>query len=128
PALVPLARRLTDMGFVLYATEGTSTVLRDNGIRSQALFRISTGRPNVLDLIADKQVSWIVNTPSSGEKARMDEVKMRAEAVIRGIPITTTLNGLVYSVNGLEALRDMKRMEVCSLQEYHRHSPRLKLR
>ncbi|MBU1734003.1 MAG: carbamoyl-phosphate synthase large subunit [Verrucomicrobia bacterium] len=126
-AVIPLARRLCALGFTIYATEGTCTALRNNGITSQASFRISTGRPNVLDMIQEKQVGWIVSTPSSGEIPRVDEVKMRAEAVIRGIPITTTLNGLEAALKGLETFRETQRMEVCSLQEYHRHAPRLKL-
>ena len=125
-AVIPLARRLCALGFAVYATEGTSTVLRNNGISSQAIFRISSGRPHVLDMIQEKQVAWIVSTPSSGESPRVDEVKMRAEAVIRGIPITTTLNGLEAALKGLETFRETRRMEVCSLQEYHRHAPRLK--
>jgi carbamoyl-phosphate synthase large subunit len=125
--MVPLARRLTEMGFRLYATLGTSTELWNNGIRSEAIFRISKGRPNALDLIEDKGVGWIINTPSSGAAPSLDEVKMRARAVIRGIPITTTIDGMRAAVNGLEALRRTGRMEVCSLQEYHRHSPRVTL-
>lgn len=128
PKIVPLARRLLQLGFTLYATEGTSTALWNHGIPSRAIFRISTGRPNALDIIQAKQVNWIVNTPSGGESPRVDEVKMRAEAVIRGIPITTTLNGLEAAVQGLETFKNSRqRMEVCSLQEYHRHAPRLNL-
>jgi carbamoyl-phosphate synthase large subunit len=125
--MVPLAQRLAAMGYTIYATSGTGTVLRDNGIRSHALFRISEGRPNVIDLIEEKAVRWIVNIPESGVNPKIDEVKMRAHAVIRGVPITTTIHGFRYAVSGLEALRDLKRFEVCSLQEYHRHAPRLRL-
>ena len=125
--VLPLAKRLIDLGFRIYATLGTSTLLRDNGIHSEALFRISDGRPNVLDMIEEQDVGWIVNTPSSGASPRIDEIKMRARAVIRGIPITTTVDGLQAATNGLEALRETKSMEVCSLQEYHRHSPKLAL-
>jgi len=122
-----LAKRLIDLGFVIYATLGTSTVLRNNGIKSHAIFRISKGRPNVIDLIEEKSVAWIVNTPSSGAEPQMDEVKMRAHAVTRGIPISTTIDGFRATINGLETLKKNKRMEVCSLQEYHRHAPRLNL-
>ncbi len=126
-AIVPLARRLHDLAFVIYATEGTSTALRAGGIPSRAIFRISNGRPNVLDMIAEHDVGWIVNTPSGGERPMLDEIKMRSEAVVRGIPITTTLNGLEAAIKGLEAWKGNGRMEVCSLQEYHRHAPRLNL-
>jgi carbamoyl-phosphate synthase large subunit len=125
--VVPLAKSLVDLGFTIYATVGTSTLLRNNGIRSLAVFRISEGRPNVVDLIEERQVHWIVNTPTGGVSPRMDEVKMRSHAVIRGIPITTTIHGLRAAITGIEALRDVKRLEVCSLQEFHRHSPRIKL-
>jgi len=125
--VVPLAQRLVKLGFTIYATLGTSTVLRNRGIKSQAVFTISKGRPNILDLIEEKNVSWIINTPESGAAAMVDESKMRMQAVMRGIPITTTVDGLRAAVEGLEALKRMQSIEVCSLQEYHRHSPRLRL-
>ncbi|MDD5483238.1 MAG: carbamoyl-phosphate synthase large subunit [Kiritimatiellae bacterium] len=126
PDAIPLAKKLVDLGFAIYSTAGTSTVLRDHGIKSQAVFRISRGRPNIIDLIEEKNAGWIISTPSSGALPNLDEVKMRAHAVIRNVPITTTLNGLRAAVAGLEKLEEMKRMEICSLQEYHRHAPKLK--
>jgi len=122
-AVVYLAKQLIEMGFRIYATLGTSTRLREVGIKSEAIFRISKGRPNVIDMIEDKNVGWIVNTPSPGPEPRIDEVRMRAHAVIRGIPITTTVDGLRAAINGLTTVRHGEGMEVCSLQEFHRHSP-----
>ena len=124
-SIVPLALQLQDLGFTIYATQGTSTVLRDNGVRSNAMFRVSDGRPSVVDLIEEKKVSWIINTPSTGASPKYDEVKIRAHAVIRGIPITTTLDGLRAAIQGLESLSTFRQMEVCSLQEYHRHAPKI---
>jgi len=125
--LLPLVERLVGLGFNIYATLGTSTLLRDNGIASEAIFRISAGRPNVIDMIEEKNVGWIINTPSSGATPRFDEVKMRAHAVIRGIPITTTVDGLKAAINGLEALDRMGELAVCSIQEYHRHFTKVTL-
>ncbi len=126
-AIVSLAKRLVDFGFSIFATSGTSTVLYDAGIETHAIFKISDGRPSAVDLIEDKRVGWIVSTPSSGATPQLDEVKMRAHAVTRGIPITTTIDGLRAAINGLYAMRKTEGVEVCSLQEYHRHSPKLKL-
>jgi len=126
-AAVGLARRLEALGYTIYATLGTSTMLQDSGIASKAIFRISRGRPNVIDMVEGKEVGWIINTSSSGAAPRIDEVKMRAHAVIRGIPITTTMDGLRAAINGLEALQRSKSMDVCSLQEYHRHFERVRL-
>ena len=121
--IVPLARKLLDLGFRIYATRGTSTVLRDNGIPSLGVFRIAEGRPNAIDMIEERNVGWIVNTPSAGPEPTVDEVKMRAHAVIRGIPITTTMDGLKAAIHGIETLRNTGTIEVCSIQEYQRHSP-----
>jgi len=126
-SLAPLARDLVDLGFTLYATEGTGAALWDAGIQSRAVFRITGGRPNVIDLIEAKEVSWIVNAPSVGPAPRMDEIRMRAHALIRRIPITTTIDGFRAALEALKSLRKMKQMEVCSLQEYHRRAPRLNL-
>jgi len=123
----PLARQLIDLGFTLYATPGTSTFLRNHNIASQAIFKIDVARPSVVDMVEEKNVDWIINTPSRGPQPKVDEIKMRTHALMRGIPITTTIAGCKAAINGLIALKDMKHMEVCSLQEYGRHAPALNL-
>ena len=129
--VVPLAKRLAALGFEIHSTRGTSTVLRNNGIHTHATFRISEGRPNVLDLVEEKELAWIINTPTSGAAAAADEAKIRSTCTLRGIPITTTLDALEATIEGLE---DMKAqfggkfgVEVCSIQEYHRKSPSVKV-
>ena len=119
PETVAMARELAALGYTIYATRGTATALRDAGIKARAVFRISDGRPNVLDLILDNEVQWIVNVPT-GAKPAKDEVSMRTEAIRRGVPITTTVRGLQSAVDGIKRLRTLKRCEVLSLQEYNR--------
>lgn len=118
---VPLIRQLVDLGYSLYATRGTSTMLYNEGIKTRAVFRISRGRPNLLDLMHDGEVQWIVNTTETGAEAMVDEIQMRSKAVVSGIPITTTIAALTSTVEGLMDKHDFGRFEVCSLQEYHRH-------
>ena len=121
PGIVALARELAGLGFTIYATLGTSTLLYDSGIRTRAVFRISRGRPNLLDLIRDGEVQWIINTTESGADAMLDEVKMRSRAVASGIPVTTTVEGAFAALEGVRDQLEFGRFEVCSLQEYHRH-------
>ncbi|UDQ98189.1 carbamoyl-phosphate synthase large subunit [Lentisphaerota bacterium WC36G] len=123
-AVVPLAKRLIDLGFNLFATLGTATILCDAGIKVNAIFRISKGRPNVLDMLEQEDIQWIINTPSTGAAPKVDEIQMRAQATVRGIPITTTVSGADAAIEGLEALKDMGRFEICSIQEFHRHAPK----
>jgi len=119
--VIPYIKELVEMGYGIFATCGTASTLREHGIKANAMFKISEGRPNVLDMIQEESVGWIINTPS-GSQPRTDEVKMRADAVLRGVPITTTLAGLAATVKGLRALKRLKIVDVCSIQEYQRHS------
>ncbi len=116
-------RRLIALGFTVYATLGTSTLLYNAGIHTHAIFRISRGRPNILDLINEKKVQWVVNTSEPGEEAMVDEIRMRARATAAGVPVTTTVEGLTAAIDGLTEKIAFGAYEVCSLQEYHRRLP-----
>ena len=122
-----MARSLQDRGFVIHATAGTQRVLREAGVESLYVAKIAEGRPNVIDMMETESIDWIVNTPTSSSNARLDEVKMRASGVIRGIPTTTTLDGLRAAVEGLDALAASQQLSVKSLQEYHDDAPVLNL-
>jgi carbamoyl-phosphate synthase large subunit len=125
--MIPLAVELDELGFTIYATPGTSTCLRDAGIKANVLLKIANGRPNVIDLMHDNELSLIINTPSPGAAPKVDEIRMRAEAVLRGIPIITTVPGTAATIDGLKALDEMGRMEILSLQEYHHDALKLNL-
>ncbi len=127
PLVVPLVKRLIKDGFVIYATRGTSTYLWNHGVHSRALFRVADGRPNLLDLVEEHDVEWIITTPMSGAAQAEDDIRIRSTAVIRNIPVTTTLEALRCVLNGIDAFKKNPRFEVCTLQEYQRHAPKLKV-
>ncbi|MFZ4394044.1 MAG: carbamoyl-phosphate synthase large subunit [Kiritimatiellia bacterium] len=127
PATVELARKLRHLGYAIYATLGTSTALWDANVESRAVFRISKGRPNAIDMMENQDLGWIINTPSAGAEPMWDEVKMRAHATIRGVPVTTTLDGLRWSISGLKASKAASgHIKVRTLQEYHVDSPKVR--
>jgi carbamoyl-phosphate synthase large subunit len=115
--IVFIAKRLKDLGFSLVATSGTAKVLQKHGVEVNTIYKIQEGRPNVLDLIKNREVQLIINTPS-GKVPREHEVKIRSHAVQYGIPIVTTIPGAQATVNALESLL-RERLGVKSLQEYH---------
>jgi carbamoyl-phosphate synthase large subunit len=117
PHAVPMAKTFADLGFELCATGGTAKVLTDHGLKIQTLFKLSEGRPNVLDLIKNGEVQLVINTPA-GKTPRVDEVKIRSAAVAHRIPIMTTLAGAKAAALGIAALRD-KGLSVRPIQEYH---------
>ncbi len=120
PQVAELAAQLKSLGFGIYATLGTSTYLWNRGVESKAAFRISRGRPSVIDLIRKGEINWVVNTSESDGEASGDSVQMRSCAVSAGVPVTTTLAGFAAAVAGLAEERAEN--AVYSLQEYHRQA------
>ena len=116
--ILPYAKILNDLGYKLLATRGTATLLWENDIKVDALFKIADGSPNTLDLIKEKKIDWIINTPS-GEQPLKDEIRMRAAATIHGIPLTTTIQGFKACIQGLQAYAKNNQIEVKTIQEYN---------
>ena len=117
--VLPEIKALDELGYEIYATRGTSTYLYKNGIKTKALFKINEGSPNTLDLIKEKQIGWIINTPS-GAQPRKNEIAMRAAATIHGIPVTTTIPGFKAAVDGLKYCAAGNSPQVNSIQSYNK--------
>lgn len=122
---VNYAKELDKLGFIIYATRGTSTALWNEGVKSRAIYRVSEGRPNALDLIRSRTVSWIVNTNEYGAQAAVDDIRIRSSAVVAGIPVTTTLAGFESAVQGLTEENAAKLYTVKSLQERYSNKAQL---
>ena len=116
---VELVRELVRLGYGVYATRGTSTRLWEAGIASKAVFRISRGRPNALDLLKAGRVKWVVCTTEAGNEATEDNARLRSGAVAAGVPLTTTLDGFRAAVRGLAEDEAFGGTGVRTLQEYH---------
>ena len=117
PAAVEVAREFVDLGFTVHATSGTAGLLADSGIPVKTLLKIKEGRPNVLDLIKNGQIHFVLNTPS-GQQPRRDEVVIRSAAVAARVATMTTLRGARASVAAIRAIQQAG-YGVKSLQEYH---------
>jgi len=121
-----IAKKLEDMGFSIVATEGTAHALRGNGVNARELQKVSVGRPNVIDMIKNREIHLIINTVS-GKNPRKDEVTIRSQAIANSIPLISTLSAAWAFVNGIEALWKSG-IAVKSLQEYgQRYTPPEKL-
>jgi carbamoyl-phosphate synthase large subunit len=116
-SVVPIAKDFTELGFTIYATGGTATVLKESGVKVKDLFKLQEGRPNVLDMIKNGEMHFIINTPS-GQQPRKDEVVIRSAAVAARVATMTTLRAAKASVEAVRALQKSG-YSVKSLQEYH---------
>src|SRR5579883_741787 len=117
PEVAEIAKLFAELGFELTATHGTATVLEKAGLKVQRVNKLSEGRPNTVDLLKNRQIQLVINTPA-GQTPRADEVKIRTTAVYTGTPIMTTLSGARAAALGIAALRKSG-YNVRTLQEYH---------
>jgi carbamoyl-phosphate synthase large subunit len=117
PLIAAAARTLAGMGFTIYATGGTADAIEQSGTPVSRLQKIATGaRPNVLDLMANKQISLIINTPTRTGYLT-DEGKIRATAVRLNVPLLSTVPAAQAMVRAIVALRETG-WGVAALQDY----------
>ena len=112
-----VAKLFSDLGFELVATAGTANVLEKAGLKVQRTMKLLEGRPNVIDFLKNKEIQFVINTPS-GAAPREDEIKIRTTAVYTGTPIATTLSGARAAALGIAALKKSG-YSVKTIQEYH---------
>ncbi len=115
--VVPIARRLHELGFRIYATDGTARHLRVRGIPAERVLKVYEGRPNAIDLLVSGQIRLLINTPL-GKLTQQDDYTIRAAALAHRVPYTTTMSAASAACDAIIALRSRERT-VCSLQEWH---------
>jgi carbamoyl-phosphate synthase large subunit len=112
-----VAKLFSELGFEIVATSGTANILEKAGLKVQRVQKLLEGRPNVIDLLKNKEIQFVINTPS-GAAPREDEIKIRTTAVYTGTPIATTLSGAKAAALGIVALKKSG-YAVKTVQEYH---------
>ncbi len=117
PRVAEVAKSFADLGFELVATGGTANILEQAGLKVHRILKLQEGRPNVIDLLKNKEIQLVINTPA-GASPREDEVKIRTTAVYTGTPIMTTLSGAKAAALGIAALKKSG-YAVKTVQEYH---------
>lgn len=112
-----VAKSFHELGFKIFSTAGTAAFLASKGIPVTKTFKLSEGaRPNVVDMIKNGQMQIIVNTPS-GMNPRLDENRIREEALLGRVCMITTIMGAYAAIQGIKALKGQP-LNVKSLQEY----------
>jgi len=117
-ALLPVARRLAELGFRLLATAGTARFLAAQGLAVEPVLKVHEGRPHVVDRLINREVDLVVNTPL-GRESQEDDALIRRTALRYDIPCITTLSGAMAAAEGIASLRQ-DALQVRPLQEIHR--------
>ncbi len=119
PRILESARELQRMGFKIFATKGTSTYLRENGVSTMTVFRVSEKMPpDAIGLMRKGEINLIINTPTESSGARRDGFIMRRLAVELEIPFMTTAQGGVAAVGAIKAAKD-NIIKVRDMRSFH---------
>jgi carbamoyl-phosphate synthase large subunit len=108
---------LSQTGFNIVATKGTAAYLRENGIPVKDVNKVSEGRPHIVDMIKNGEISLVINT-TNNKKAISESFPIRRSALVLGIPYTTTIAGAVATALAIKKMVE-GRIDVKTIQEYH---------
>jgi len=108
PRTVDIARKLAQLGFSLVATRGTAEVIAAAGLAVTPVNKVQEGRPHVVDMIKNGEISLIVNTVEEKRVAVRDSYVIRRAALQERVPIFTTLDGARAACTGIEQATELR--------------------
>jgi len=115
-AAAGVARDLADLGFTVIATRGTAAAISAAGVPAIPVNKVAEGRPHIVDMIKNGEVSFIVNTVEDTRTAVSDSRSIRTTALQARITYFTTIAGAKAACSGMKHLA---RLEPYRLQDLH---------
>ncbi|MGB7991254.1 MAG: carbamoyl-phosphate synthase large subunit [Candidatus Methylophosphatis roskildensis] len=113
---VQAARELAALGFSLVATRGTANAIADAGLPVTPVNKVTEGRPHVVDMIKNNEISFIVNTVDERRTAIADSRSIRTSALAARVTFYTTVEGALAACAGM---RHLEGLETYALQNLH---------
>ena len=117
PRTVAVARDLVALGFSLVATKGTAAVISAAGIPVSAVNKVIEGRPHIVDMIKNHEITMVVNTVEEKRSAIIDSRAIRISALASRVVTYTTIAGAEAAVEGMRHLDELR---VYDLQGLHK--------
>ena len=115
-AFIPICRELSEMGFDILATGGTTDALKDAGVPATRINKVMEGRPHAVDAMLSNKIALVLNT-AQGAPAIRDSFSLRQTALKNSIPYYTTVSGSRAAVAAIKSMKhDM--LDVKSIQDY----------
>ncbi len=115
--VIPIARKLRDLGLKLYGTAGTVEYLADAGIEAHLVRKVQEGSPNAIDLVRQGEIRLIINTPTD-KQSRQDHYQIMRAAVDYGVPYITTIQAARAAALAIDAIKRAK-VTIEPLSHYH---------
>ncbi|HJJ69332.1 MAG TPA: ATP-grasp domain-containing protein, partial [Methanocorpusculum sp.] len=117
PEILPIAKKLHDLGFTLYGTVGTVRYMENNGVPMSLVRKVQEGSPNIIDMIRGADVDLVINTPGD-KNARADHFQMMRATIDYSIPYVTTIFGAEAAALAIESMKKNP-ITIEPLSHYH---------
>ena len=98
------AKRFHDVGFRIWATEGTAKYFEEQGIPVKIGYKIGEEDVNLIDLIQKGKVQYVVNTTTKGKQAERDGFQIRRMSVENGVPCLTSMDTVEAILKVIESM------------------------
>lgn len=116
PELLALADGFERLGYTLYATGKTALYLNMHGIATNAVKKLSDGKPNILDFIESGKIKLIINTPTRGRAPQRDGFRIRRKAVESSIPCLTSMDTAYGLLKCIQLNKKPEEMDIYNLK------------
>lgn len=114
--VIEIASRFEELGFKIYATGGTASVLNRNMIAANHVYRISENKePNVISMLESGEIQYVISTSETGRKPSLDSVRMRRKAVERSIACLTSIDTANALLDCLEMHKTVDDIELVDI-------------
>jgi carbamoyl-phosphate synthase large subunit len=114
--IVPIARELDIMGYIIVASLGTGEVLRRCSVNCQTTLKVHEGRPNIADMLKNNQIALVIISSDQSSYGLDDGLTLRRLAISFRIPIITTTAGATAAISAIRCIE--QRIDNISLQAY----------
>jgi len=114
---INLAKKLVELNFTLCGTEGTTKIIKKNGIKCKKVNKVSEGSPHIVDILNSKKISLVINTSEGKHISTVkDSTSLRRATLINKVPYCTNMSTAYACLEGIKSLKS-KKITVTSLQD-----------
>jgi len=113
--IIPIADKFASMGFELYGTSGTASMLNRNMIATNLVRKISDGEPNTISLLESGKIHYMISTSAKGRMPARDSVKMRRKSVERSVCSLTAIDTAKALANVLQSGKTIDDVELVDI-------------
>ena len=117
--IIDVASRFEALGFDIYATSGTASLLNRNMIATNFTYRLNENKePNVISLLESGKINYVISTSETGRDPARDSVKMRRKTVERSIACLTsidTANALATCLEMNKTINDVEMVDITKI-------------